>query len=422
MTFIYPEGYRYVDHIANHRDTIVVKAQSQTGDVVALKIQRNVGNLSRRFEREIKAMLEAAGPNTMPILDYDDTYAWYAMPLAEKSLAEEIPPVMQPQEALSILQTIADSLRPLHENGQVHRDLKPENILFLSIKNGERWVVADFGIVRNAPGLTTAPLTARGSLTGTDGWAAPEQYHDAHAATPASDVYSAGLLMGWLLTGKPPVPGRRYSSVGSLTSTILRATESEKHRRFATIDDFLDHFTEHILPPKAKLESLFENKLYAKIHGYLLESPDRLPSLSKRILKLDESQILEWTRQDLFGLVDTSVKICEALGEYFSAVGRDTVDAFLIWVLSVCNVLKRTNNLDELRILLTAQLSTTERLDQWTPRRTTLDWIDQLPRDVEDIARETLQSTNTWTYFAEEARLRWSSKRRTELIRDLADS
>lgn len=130
MTFIYPEGYRYVDHIANHRDTIVVKAQSQTGDVVALKIQRNVGNLSRRFEREIKAMLEAAGPNTMPILDYDDTYAWYAMPLAEKSLAEEIPPVMQPQEALSILQTIADSLRPLHENGQVHRDLKPENILF----------------------------------------------------------------------------------------------------------------------------------------------------------------------------------------------------------------------------------------------------------------------------------------------------
>lgn len=367
MAFTYPAGYTYVDHISDHGHTVVMHARSPTGADVALKVRGNVGNAAKRFEREIRAMIKAAGPSTMPILDHDETYAWYAMPLASKTLADERTPVAQPQDALAILQTIADSLRPIHESGQVHRDLKPENILFLPNNGSGQWVVADFGIVRNAPGLTTATLTIQGTLTGTWKWAAPEQHHDAHSATPATDVYSAGLLMGWLLTGTLPAPGVRYSALGTLTSSILRATDPHQSNRFQTMDEFLEHFTGHMLPAKVRLDSLFTESRYGEIHGYLLGRPDQLPPLATRMLQLSAWQIAAWIDSDLFGLVDTVKQICEELGEHFNAIGRDRVDSFLVWLLSVCDALKRAGHLDELALVLSAQMATTAKLDQWTP-------------------------------------------------------
>jgi len=422
MVLNYPQGYTYIDHIASHDNVSVVKALSPSGQEIALKVADDQGGVHRRFEREIKAMLDVAGQSTMPILDHDDIYTWYTMPLASKTLNFERVPVSRPEDALTILQTVADSLRPLHARVQVHRDLKPENILFLSTEAPGRWVVADFGMVRNPPGLTTTPLTVRGYLTGTREWAAPEQFVDAHSATPATDVYSAGLLMGWMLTGKYPVPGVKYTELGSLTSTILRATEQDQHRRFVSMDDFLVHFTKHMYPTKAKLDSLFDAAQYTEIHGYLLERPDQLTPLARRILTLDEEQLLVWAADDLPGLVGTCVQISEDIGEHFNSIGRDDVDRYLVWLLSVCDVLNSDQNLDELRTVLAAQMRATERLDQWTPRRATVGWIDRQSHEVETIAREALHATDTWGYFAEEARQRWSSKRRTELVRELADS
>jgi len=422
MAITYPEGYTYVDHIATHEHTVVVKALSPTGDEVALKAQDNVGSLPRRFQREIDAMLKAAGPSTMPVLDHDESYAWYVMPLASKTLADELTPVATPQEARSILQVIGDSLRPIHLARQVHRDLKPENILHLPDEGDGRWVVADFGIVRNVPGLTTSPLTVQGSLTGTQRWAAPEQYHDAHSATPATDVYSAGLLMGWLLTGDLPTPGVHYSALGTLTSTIMRATESDQSRRFQSMDDFLTHFNDHMRPAKTTLDTLFTDGNYGEIHGYLLSRPDQLPPLATRMIRLSERQITAWIGSDLFGLVDTVKQVCEGLGENFNAVGRDNVDGFLVWTLSVCEALKRADYMDELAAVLSTQVSTADSLDQWTPRRAALDWVDGQPPAVESIARTAIEETGTWAFFAEGARDRWPSKRHTSLVRDLADS
>lgn len=422
MAFIYPEDYTYVDHISDHGRTVVVRAFNPLGAEVALKVQDNVGNVSRRFEREIKAMLAAAGPSTMPVLDYDETYGWYAMPMASKTLANEVVPVDKVQDAQAVLQAIADSLRPIHANGQVHRDLKPENILFLLVDGTERWVVADFGIVRNVPGLTTATLTVQGHLTGTLAWAAPEQHSDAHLATPAADVYSAGILMGWLLTGNRPTPGIRYSSVGPLTSTIMRATEHNQSRRFQTMDEFLTHFSDNMVPPKAKLGALFTEGSFGELHGYLLDRPDQLARFAKGLIGLNETQLRLWIGIDLFGMVETIKLVCSSLDEYFNELGRDNVDCFLVWLLSVCEVLVDADQLVELAEVLSAQISTTERLDQWTPRRVALEWMDRQSHTVERIARSAIEETNTWDFLAIEARSRWPSKRRTTLISDLADT
>lgn len=422
MAFVYPEDYAYVDHIADHGRTAVVRALNPLGVEVALKLQDNVGNVPRRFEREIKAMLAAAGPSTMPVLDYDGTYGWYAMPLAAKTLADEVVPVETAQVAQAILRAIADSLRPLHEKGQVHRDLKPENILFLPLEDTGSWVVADFGIVRNIPGQTTAPLTVQGQLTGTWAWAAPEQYVDAHLATPATDVHSAGTLMGWLLTGNLPTPGIRYASVGTLSSTIMRATEHNQGRRFQTMDELLEHFSNHMLPSKAKLSALFEEGSYGEIHAYFLDRPDQLAPLANRMIGLDSNQVRSWIDVDLFGMVDTVEQVCSSLGEYFNDLGRDNVDRFLVWLLSVCEVMKNADQLGELAEVLSAQISTTEQLDQWTPRSAALDWIDRQPATIESLARSVIDQTDTWDFLAIEARSRWPSRRRTTLLQDLADT
>lgn len=421
MALRYPQQYRYIDHIAARDFGSVVKAQSPEGEQVALKVADNQGNVHRRFEREIRAMNCAAGFNTMPILDYDDSYEWYAMPLASHTLAEHQTPVAQAREAQTVLAAIAESLRPLHQRGQVHRDLKPENILFLPDENGGRWVVADFGIVRNVPGLTTSALTVADTLTGTPIWAAPEQYHDAHSSTPATDVYSAGLLMGWLLTGKLPTPGKQYAGIGSLTSSILRATSNDPDRRFRSLDDFYAHFREHISPVKVALDELFSKGQYEAIHGYFLEHPARLRSLVTRMVRLNKSDASEWIKLDAFGLTETIKQICENLSDYFNDVGRDNVDKFLCWILTVCESLKQSNNLDDLAAVLAMQFATTEGLDQWTPRRAALDWIDRQPPAVEAIARKMIEETGTWDFFAIEARDRFSSRRQTSLVQDLAD-
>ena len=421
MALIYPPEYEYVDHIASHGYTNVLKALSPKGVEVALKVADNQGNVHRRFEREIRATLDAAGPSTIPVLDYDDSYSWYTMPLASHTLATVKPPVAQASDTLVVLETIAESLRPLHESGQVHRDLKPENILFLPDENNGHWVVADFGIVRNAPGLTTAPLTVIGKLTGTERWAAPEQYDDAHSSTPATDVYSAGLLMGWLVTGILPTPGMQYSRLGTVASSILRATQSDPDRRFQSLDVFYEHYSKRIAPIRATLDDLFDDKQYDAIQDYLLEHPSRLPSIAKRTLQFNTDSVDKWLESDSFGLVATIRQICEGLGENFNDVGRDNVDRFLSWISTVCQSCKNAEMLDELEELLFLQLSTIAQLDQWAPRRVALDWIDHQPREIESIARRVIQETDTWDFFAIEARDRFPSRRNTSLVQDLAD-
>lgn len=421
MVLRYPQQYRYIDHIATRDTGSVLKVQSPEGGEAALKVADSWGNVHRRFEREIRAMEYAAGPSTMPILDYDDSCDWYAMPLASHTLAQHQTPVTQACEAQTILSTIAESLRPLHQRGQVHRDLKPENILFLPEDGGGRWVVADFGIVRNVPGLTTAALTVKDSLTGTPTWAAPEQYHDAHSSTPATDVFSAGLLMGWMLTGQPPTPGKEYAGVGSLTSSILRATSNDPARRFQSLDDFYAHFHEHIAPVKSELDELFSEGQYGAIYDYLLNHPGRLSALVKRIAQLNEQETTLWIERDDFGLTETIKQICESLSDYFNDVGREAVDRFLCWILTACESLKQLGRLRELSVVLSMQLNATKELDQWTPRRAALEWIDQQPPKVEAVARRVIEESGTWDYFAIEARNRFSSRRHTSLLQDLAD-
>jgi serine/threonine protein kinase len=103
----------------------------------------------------------------------------------------------EPEEVLGILADVARGLAHAHEHGVVHRDVKPENIL---LTRARRAKVADFGLARATDHST---MTTDGHMIGTAMYMSPEQALG-HRATPASDVYSVGMVIYEAIAGERP--------------------------------------------------------------------------------------------------------------------------------------------------------------------------------------------------------------------------
>ncbi len=115
---------------------------------------------------------------------------------------------------------ICRSLREAHAQGVVHRDLKPGNIL-LTDRGDEHDIVKvlDFGLVKDVTGASE-DLTQAGLFMGSPKYMAPEQILGGEI-TPRTDVYSLGVMMYEMLTGK--VPFDRGASVGTLMAHVNEA-------------------------------------------------------------------------------------------------------------------------------------------------------------------------------------------------------
>jgi eukaryotic-like serine/threonine-protein kinase len=107
---------------------------------------------------------------------------------------------MDPAKAMDIIAQAAAGLHAAHQAGLVHRDVKPGNLL---LSQGSLVKVTDFGISYAAG---SAPLTTAGTLMGTPGYIAPERINGA-PASPASDLYSLGVVAYECLMGAAPFAG-----------------------------------------------------------------------------------------------------------------------------------------------------------------------------------------------------------------------
>ena len=124
---------------------------------------------------------------------------------------------LRPDEAAALGADLAAGLVYIHAKGIVHRDIKPSNILLPEpepLSNGLHAKLADFGIARIVGG---ARLTATGMILGTAGYFSPEQALG-EAITPASDVYSLGLVLLECLTGERAFPGTPAESMAARIS------------------------------------------------------------------------------------------------------------------------------------------------------------------------------------------------------------
>jgi hypothetical protein len=170
---------------------------------VAVKVPK-LGSAAdiQRFQREARTAAAIDHPNVCPVLDIGciDGIHYLTMPFIDGvPLTEFIP--MRPDRAVELVATIARTLQAMHERGHMHRDLKPGNIL---LKQGREPVLMDFGLARRI-GEEATPLTNVGAMVGTPGYMPPEQIQGNRPAMgPGSDVYSLGVILYELLTGRLP--------------------------------------------------------------------------------------------------------------------------------------------------------------------------------------------------------------------------
>jgi serine/threonine-protein kinase len=159
----------------------------------------------RRFIGEAKSVARLSHQNVVAVFDQgaDGPFLYLAMEYVPGRTLKELlreQGRFSPAAALDIMTGVLDGLAAAHASGVVHRDVKPENVLLTA---DGRVKVADFGLAR---AYAAAGHTRTGLLIGTVGYVPPEQVTGAGTG-PRSDVYSAGVMLFELLTGRLPFRG-----------------------------------------------------------------------------------------------------------------------------------------------------------------------------------------------------------------------
>ena len=184
---------------------VFLAEDQQLGRKVALKLlHRRFSEdpgFVERFRREAQSAAGLQHPNVVSIYDrgsVDDTYYIAMEYLPGRSLKQlirqEAP--LDPVRAIDIAVQILKAARFAHRQGIVHRDLKPHNVI---VDDTDHAKVTDFGIARAG----ASDMTETGSIMGTAQYLSPEQAQG-QAVGPPSDLYSVGVVLYEMLTGRVP--------------------------------------------------------------------------------------------------------------------------------------------------------------------------------------------------------------------------
>jgi serine/threonine-protein kinase len=210
-----PLGSRYVLHDVLGRGAMgqVFRASVRgSGAPVAVKVLKpelvSDTEVVARFFRERSILTSIDDPNVAKVLDLvveGDTLG-IVMELVEgQDLRRYLRArgTLPPAEAVYLTGQLLRGLAAVHAGGVVHRDVKPENVLVSAARGQMTLKLTDFGVSRLSYG---ASLTKMTSLIGTPEYMAPElAEHD--TATPAADLYSAGIVLYEMLAGRTPFAG-----------------------------------------------------------------------------------------------------------------------------------------------------------------------------------------------------------------------
>jgi serine/threonine protein kinase len=162
-----------------------------------------------RFFTEAQAVARISHPNVVSILDFGqhENRPFLVMVYMEGgSLADRMGEPFLVERAFEIVEDSARAVGAAHSLGLVHRDIKPGNIL---MDREGRAKLADFGI---ASSRVSERLTLTGLAMGSPHYVSPEQA-SGHECTPRSDVYSLGVVLYELLTGRVPLDGPNATAI-----------------------------------------------------------------------------------------------------------------------------------------------------------------------------------------------------------------
>lgn len=207
---------------------------------VALKVLRKAAldpedapALLERFKREAQAAGKLNHPNIVAIYEYgeDDEHAFIAMECVPgKSLREHLLAGYRPElrNFPEILVQLLEGLEYSHSRGVVHRDIKPANVLISEMGVAK---ISDFGIAR----LESSHLTMLGEVLGTPFYMPPEQFNG-DPVDERSDIYSAGVIVFEVLTGRRPFEGTTAALVRKVLGEAPPAPSSIEPRLTPPLD------------------------------------------------------------------------------------------------------------------------------------------------------------------------------------------
>ena len=201
---------------------VFLAEDQQLGREIALKLlHRRFAEdpgFVERFRREAQAAAGLQHPNVVSVYDrgsYDGTYyiaMEYLPGRSLKQLIRQEAPI-DPVRAIDITIQILKAARFAHRRSVIHRDLKPHNVI---VDDGDHAKVTDFGIARAG----ASDMTETGSIMGTAQYLSPEQAQG-HAVSACSDLYSIGVVLYELLTGRVP-----FDAEAAVTIALKHVSES----------------------------------------------------------------------------------------------------------------------------------------------------------------------------------------------------
>ena len=221
-----------------------------------------------RFFNEAKAVNDIGHQNIVDIVDFGkmkndfgQDIVYFIMEFLDgESLAARLRRTgLTFKETMHVMQQCCSALAASHAKGIVHRDLKPEN-LYLCPRGGDKNFVKllDFGIAKLTGDGGQSHKTRTGLVIGTPAYMSPEQCEGKGLIDLRSDVYSLGIMMYELLTGRVPFPGEGFGEIlvahltkqpeppstinpdvtPQLEAIVMHAIEKDRNRRFQTMAEF----------------------------------------------------------------------------------------------------------------------------------------------------------------------------------------
>ena len=239
---------------------------------VALKVLRmdfsNDEEFIKRFHREAQSATSLTHPNIVSIYDVgeEDGIYYIVMEYVDGMTLKQYIQAFSPipvEKALDIMKQITSALALAHQNHIVHRDIKPHNVL---IDHEDNVKITDFGI---AMALSATSITQTNSVLGSVHYLSPEQARGG-MANKKSDIYSLGIVMFELLTGRLPFSGESAVSIAlkhlqsetpsprrwnpaipqSVENIVLKATAKDSFHRYASVEEMAEDLNTALNPER----------------------------------------------------------------------------------------------------------------------------------------------------------------------------
>ena len=265
---------------------------------VAVKVLR--GDLAddekfvRRFQREALSASKLNHPNIVEMYDVGEDNGRYYIVMEYvqgktlKSLVKKRGALTLP-EVIDIMTQLSSAIMCAHDSYIIHRDIKPQNVMIL---DDGRVKIMDFGI---AMALNSNELTQTNSVMGSVHYLPPEQANGS-GSTIKSDIYSLGILMYELLTGKVPFKGDNAVEIAikqmkepipsickqnpdipqSVENIVLRACAKNPKNRYDSVREMYDDIKSCLTE-----DNLNQKRLVYKYPEHELEETKEMPNLSR---------------------------------------------------------------------------------------------------------------------------------------------